>query len=155
MRSGITEWVAPCSASLPWTVSVSLLQALDLRAHRDQAHGEIGDLRLARGILDHRRALGEHRRHQRILGRADRDDREGDRAAGEAARRRDRLHIAGGELDLRAERLQRLQMQVDRPVADRAAAGQRHGRLARSAPAAARARGSRRASCAPCHRARP
>src|SRR3712207_7502642 len=39
----------------------------------------VGDLRLAGGILDHRLALGEDRRHQRILGRPYRDEREGDR----------------------------------------------------------------------------
>ena len=106
------------------------LQPLDLRPHRDQALGEIGDLGLARGIFDHRRAAGEHRRHQRILGRPDRDGGEGDGPAGKAALRRDRLHIAGGDLDLGAERLQRLEVQVDRAGADRAAAGERDRRLA-------------------------
>ena len=56
-------------------------QALDVGAHRDQAFGEVGDLGLARGILDHRLALGEDGGHQRVLGRADRDEGEGDRAA--------------------------------------------------------------------------
>ena len=136
-------------------VSVSLADALDLGAHRDQAGGEIDDLGLARGILDHGRALGEDRRHQRILGRADRD-----RAGSEMVppRRppfgRGRLHIAGGELDLGAERL------AAPSDAGRSAGCRSRSRRAatpsprRRARAAARARGSRRASCGRCRRAR-
>ena len=51
-------------------------------------------------------------------------------AAGQAAPGRAGFDIARGELDLRAQALERLQMQVDRTIADRAAAGQRHRRLA-------------------------
>ena len=102
------------------------------RAHREQQIAQIDDLGLARGVLDHRAALGQHRRHHRILGRADRHDREGHAPAGQAPARRFRADIAGGDLDLRAHRLERLQVQVDRTVADRAAAGQRHRRLARA-----------------------
>ena len=50
--------------------------SLDLRAHRDEQVAKIDDLGLARGVEQLRPALGEHRRHDRILGRADRHDRE-------------------------------------------------------------------------------
>ena len=43
----------------------------DLGAHLDEAIGEVGDLRLARGIVDDGRALGENRRHQGRMGAAD------------------------------------------------------------------------------------
>ena len=128
--------------------------ALDLRAHRDQQVAEVDDLGLARGVEQLRFALGEHRRHHRILGRSDRHHREAEVAAGQPALGRARLHIAGGELDLRAHAFERLQVQVDRPVADRAAAGQRHRRFARRAPASGRAPAPTRASCGPCRRAR-
>ena len=48
----------------------------DLGAHGVEAVGEIDDLRLARGVLEHRLALGERRRHHQHMGRADRDLRE-------------------------------------------------------------------------------
>ena len=89
-------------------------------------------LRLARRVLDQALAPGEHRRHQGVVRGADRDLGQRDLVAGEAARRA-RDDIAAFELDLGAERLERLQMQIDGPRADGAAAGQRHLR-----PAAAR-----------------
>ena len=49
--------------------------------------GEIGDLRLARGVLDQALAAGEHRRHQGVVGGADRDLGEFDAVAGQAPRR--------------------------------------------------------------------
>ena len=69
-------------------------------------------------------AVGEHGGHDDILGRADRDAGEG---VGPAVQPlgRGRPDIAGGEVDLGAERLERLQVEVDRPIADRAAAGER------------------------------
>ena len=45
----------------------------DPRAHPDQAVGDIDDLGLARGVLDQALAAGEHRRHQGVVGGADRD----------------------------------------------------------------------------------
>ena len=53
----------------------------DLGAHLDEAVGDVGDLGLARGVLDHGRAVGQRRRHQRGVGGADRDLREHDLAA--------------------------------------------------------------------------
>ena len=71
------------------------------------------------------------RRHQRGMGAADRDLGKFDFAADEPLRRRGH-DIAGVDVDLRAQPLQRHQQQVDRPRADRAAAGQRHARFAHS-----------------------
>ena len=42
--------------------------ALDLGAERDEEPAEILDMRLARGMADDRLALGEHGRHDRVLG---------------------------------------------------------------------------------------
>ena len=56
--------------------------AVDVRAHRDQAIAQVDDLGLARRIFEHAGALGEHRRHQRIFGGADRHDGEGELTAG-------------------------------------------------------------------------
>ena len=47
--------------------------AVDLGAHLDEAIGDVADLRLARGVLDHGLALGKRRRHQHGMGGADRD----------------------------------------------------------------------------------
>ena len=45
----------------------------DLGAHLVEAVGDVADLRLARGVLDHRGAAGERGRHQRGVGAADGD----------------------------------------------------------------------------------
>ena len=45
--------------------------AADARAHRDEAAREVDDLRLARGVLEHRGAVRERRRHQQVLGAGD------------------------------------------------------------------------------------
>ena len=103
---------------------------LDLRAHRGEQIAQIDDLGLARGVDQPAGALAQHRRHQRILGRADRDHGEVELAAGQPAVGRHRLHIALRQFDMRAEGFERLEVEVDRTVADRAAAGQRYGRLA-------------------------
>ena len=106
--------------------------ALDLRAHRDEQLAEVDDFRLARGIFHDAGAVRQHGGHQRVFGGADRHDRESEGAAGQAAIGRARLHIARCDLDDCAEGLQRFQMQVDRAVADRAAAGQGDRRFARA-----------------------
>ncbi len=103
--------------------------AFDFRAHLHEAGGEIGDLGLAGGILDHRVAAGEHGGHQRIMGGADRDLAEMDAAADQALRGLGD-DIAAVELDIGAERLQRREMKIDGPRADGAAAGQGHRGLA-------------------------
>ena len=53
----------------------------DLGAHLVEAVGDVVDLRLARGVLDHGRAVRERGRHQRGMGAADRHLGEDDLAA--------------------------------------------------------------------------
>ena len=76
--------------------------------------GEVGDLRLARGVDEHGLALGQRRRHQQVLGGADRDLREDDVGALQPVRRAG-VDVAFGQLDLGAQLLQPLEVQVDRP----------------------------------------
>ncbi len=102
--------------------------ALDLRAHAAQAPREVDDLGLPRRGLDHRGAPRQRRRHQRVLRRPHRHEGKRDAAAAEPARRRG-MDVALAQVDRRAERLKRAQVQVDRPRPDRAAARQRHDRL--------------------------
>ena len=62
-------------------------RADDLRAHAVEERGEVGDLRLARRVLDDGRALGEHRRGHQVLGRADARELEHDARAVQQRRR--------------------------------------------------------------------
>ena len=96
----------------------------DLGAHLVEAIGDVADLRLARRIFDHRRAIRQHRRHQRGMGAADGDLGEVDLAAAQAVFGA-RDHIAAFDVDLGAQRFERHDQQVDRPRADGAAARQR------------------------------
>ena len=103
-------------------------RAGDPRAHRDEAAREVHHLRLARRVLEDGPALGERRRHHQVLGAGDGHHVEHVARALEAAGAgRD---VAVLEVDLGAHRLEPLDVLVDRPQADRAAAGQRHARLA-------------------------
>ena len=128
--------------------------ALDLRAHRHQQVAEVDDLRLARGIEQLGPALGEHRRHHSILGRANRNDGEAEIAARQAALRRARPHIAGRQLDFGAHALRALSGEGRsagrRSRSRRAATPSPHP----SAQASARARAPTRASSGPCRKAR-
>ena len=114
---------------------------------------EILDLRLARGVLQHRAgpspasppSSGSRSRRPRRTGTSI--------VVPFKPPLRARDDIALFEIDLRAHRLEALDVQIDRPRADGATAGQRNLRLAVRAPAAAPAPGSSRASCARCRRA--
>jgi hypothetical protein len=99
--------------------------AVDIRAHCRQAAGKVADLGLAGGVLDHRLAGGQAGCHQHVLGCADRNHGKDDPGAGQAARRNG-ADIAVTELDLGAEAGQALEVEVDRPGADRTSAGQGH-----------------------------
>jgi len=100
--------------------------ALDARAHGGEQAGEVDDLRLAGRRLDHGASLGEgsgghdvgRAEHRRAVGPP-----EEDRRAAKSLRRRD--DVAPLEMDRGTERLQTPQMQIDGPLADRAAPG--HG----------------------------
>ena len=62
-------------------------RALDLRAHRVEKVGQVGDLGLARRVLDHGRALRQRGRHEDVLGRTDARELERHRRARQAIRR--------------------------------------------------------------------
>ncbi len=105
-----------------------LAGAADLRAHGAQGRAEVGDLRLAGGVLDDRLALGERGDHHQVLGGADRRHVEVDAGAAEAVD--GGLGVAVRDIDDRTELAQAVDVQVHRPAADGAAAGQRDARLA-------------------------
>ncbi len=94
------------------------------RAHLDQQLGQVDHLRLAGGVLEHRGALGQRRRHHQVLGAGDGDGVEEDGGPLEAALD-PRADVAALDADLRAHGLEAAQVQVHRPRADGAAAGQR------------------------------
>ncbi len=104
--------------------------ALDLRAHLVEEIREIHDLRLGGGAVDDGRALGEHRGHHHVV----RTEDGGALFAAEVHLRatefaRKNLHIAVLDAVHRAQRLEALEVKVDRPIADHAAAGKRNDRL--------------------------
>ena len=120
-------------------------------AHRDQASGQVGDLGLARGIADRRRAVGQHGRQQQVLGGADRRQRQQDVGAAQAGGRRRLDHAAVRASPSRPWR-------AGRPDESRCRAARWRRRRAaaaaprRSAPAARRAAAPRRACASPDRR---
>eukprot|EP01137_Pigoraptor_chileana_P029746 Opistho-2@15329 len=102
--------------------------AFDLRAHADQHFGQVDDLGLLRGVLEQRLALGQRGGHEEVLGAGDGDHVGQDARALQprAALGQARDHVAVLDHDLGAHRLQALDVLVDRPRADGAAARQRH-----------------------------
>ena len=92
----------------------------DLRAHLVQKVTEVLHVRLGRGVVDERLALGEHGRHDGVLGRGHRGLVEEHLLPLERAR----FHpvLVRGDLDLRAEGFQRQEVRVDAAPADGIAA---------------------------------
>ena len=126
--------------------AVELLHAVDLdgvrtgaanvRAHGVEEVGKIDDVRLARCIFDDRASLGEHGGDHNVHRRADGDlieiyARAAQPSAGDV--RGDEI----GNIDLRAEGVHALDVLVDRPDAEVAAA--RHRRAGNAKPAEHRA----------------
>ena len=70
-RSPTVRWLVGCSSSTPSIVIDGSPHTADLGAHLAQHRGQIDDLGLPGGVVDHRRAVGQHRGHQDVLGRAD------------------------------------------------------------------------------------
>src|SRR6266568_1800621 len=103
---------------------------LDARANRVERRRPVGHLRLAGAVAEHRRPLRQHRRHDGVLGPGDGLDVEAELGAPQAPARHARHHVAVLDGDLRPERREDLEVLVDGAVADRAAAGERHPRLA-------------------------
>ena len=88
------------------------------------------DFRFRRGAFDHGRAFGQHGGHHDVVG-AENGRAEFaaqiDHRAGQF--RREHFDVAAFDPHRGAERFESLQMQIDRPIADDAAAGQRNGRF--------------------------
>ncbi len=124
---------APRRRSTPRTRKRGGARTLDLRAHLDQQINQVGDFRLARGIVQAGFALGQRRGHQDIFRAGHGDFFEDDvRAAQPAAARRLCLDVAvlGGNLG--AHLLERLHVQIHGPRADGAASRQRNARVAQA-----------------------
>jgi hypothetical protein len=101
----------------------------DDRAHLLQHRDEVHDLGLDRRVAQLGRALGAHRGQQHLLRRAHARVRQVDVRAVQAVRRGE-PDAAGQLLDRRAERAQRVEVEVDRAVADAASAEVRDEGLA-------------------------
>ena len=128
IRSPDTRWRTPRSDAHAAHHDPVGAGAAHVGAHLQQHLGELDDLGLARGVLDHRLALGEARRHHHVLGAVHGREVEGDARA--AQPRGARLDVAVVEAELGAERLEALQVLIDRAHADRAAARLRDARRA-------------------------
>ena len=106
-------------------------RASDVRSHRVEEVREVDDVRLLRRVLDDRQSLCAARRKHDVHRRAD-------RYHVEINMRSDKSLLAAGRFDdravyescLRAERLKALEVLVDRPYAEIAAARKRHSRVA-------------------------
>ena len=104
-------------------------RAGDLGAHLVEAIGDVGDLRLARGVLDHGGAARQRGRHQRGVSAADRHLGKFDLATLEAALGAGD-DIAAIDLDFDAQTFERHDQKIDRARADGAAARHRYFRFA-------------------------
>jgi hypothetical protein len=107
---------------------ITSVPAPDLRAHGYQALGQIDHFRLARGVLDDGFALRQAGGHHQVFGAGD-GDHVGEQACALQASGPG-IDVTVLDADLGAHRLQALDVLVDRPGADGAAAGQRHLGLA-------------------------
>ena len=101
---------------------------LDARSHRGQAEREVADFGIARRVQDLGFTPCEDRRHQGRLGRSHGWRGQYDAAAAQPVAFGPRMNVTGLDVDVGPERVQRLEMQIDRPRADRAASRQRHAR---------------------------
>ena len=98
-------------------------------AHGDEELGDVGDLRLAGGVLDAGVPGGEHRGHEDVLGGPDaRELQVHARAVQPLGGCGDEVPV--GDVDLRAQGLEALGVQIEAARADGVAAGHRDVRLA-------------------------
>ncbi len=104
-------------------------RAHDVRAHAIEERAEIGDLGLARRVLDDGRALRARGRGDEVLRRADTRELEHDPVARQA-RRGARVDVAVAHVDLGAQRLEAPEVHVDLAAPDVVAAGHRDARFA-------------------------
>ena len=124
MRSGIVT----CSAAGELVHPVDLDRvgpgALDPRAHRHQERGDVGDLGLTRGVVDHGGAARADRRHHQVLGGADAGVVERDRRPTEPGGLGDEEPVLGS--DSAPMRAEARDVQVDGTRPDLIAPGHRH-----------------------------
>ena len=141
-------------ASTPSISIVDVPGAADLGAHRHEQLGDVDDLRLAGGVLERVCPRGQHRGHQDVLGGPDARELEADarRRRRPCGRRGD--EVAVGDVDLGAQRLEALRVQVEPARADGVATGHRDVGLAARGRRGGRARRSRPAARGPA-RSRP
>ena len=104
---------------------------LNFGAHGNQQIAQIDNFRLARSIVQNAGTLGEAGRHQGIFRGPHRDNREGVGPAGDAVGSHG-LYITRRQFDFDAKGLKRLEMQVNRAVANGAATRQRNGSFPRA-----------------------
>ena len=102
-------------------------RAADVRTHGVQEVGKVHDMRLTRGVFDHRAAFGKNAGNHDVHRRADRDLVQIDPRAVKPAVLRIGIDITAADIDLGTEGTHALDMLVNRPNAEVAAAG--HGRL--------------------------
>ena len=96
----------------------------DARAALDEHLPEHGDVRLDRDVLEHRGALGEDRGHQQLGRGPDRDGLEPERGAAQFDVAADDVAVL--DVECCAQRVQPLEVQVDRPRPPCASTGKRH-----------------------------
>ena len=142
MRSGMMVCSAPCSLATPWTRIVEVPAPSIFAPIFDQQSGEIGHFRLARRVLDHGFAAGQHGRHQKVFGAGDGDAVELNIRALQTVGSFG-FNIAVLLADFRAQSLEPGDVQIDGTRADGAAAWQRYAGACRTARPAVPAPGSR------------
>ena len=106
-------------------------RARNLRAHRIEQDGKVLDMRLAGGVVDFRRALGERGRHQDVLRRGDAGFVQHDERPRKSARRLYRKD-APTAFYLRAERFKTFEVGIQAAMPDAVATGRRQGDAARA-----------------------
>ncbi len=125
IRSGTTRCATGVQRLDPVDDEGRAADPLDLGPHLDQHPGDVDDLRLAGGVVDHRRPAGQHGRHQDVLGRADRREVQPDRRAGQPVRRLGH-QVPVVDVHPRTQPLEAAGVQIQPAGADRVATGDRH-----------------------------
>jgi hypothetical protein len=97
---------------------------VDLRTHLDQHLADVDDLRLAGGVVDHRCALGQNRRHEQVLGGTHAREVQPDRRAVQLPGLGDQEPVLTA--DLGAESGQAVDVHVQATRSDGVSTGQRH-----------------------------
>ena len=121
-------------------VGMQLVDPLDLNprgagpadhgAHGAQHGGQVDDLGLLGRVLDHRGALGQHGGHEQVVGGRVAGVLQHHLGADQPAALDVAPHLAVGDLEAGPHGGQPVDVEVDRPVAEVVAPGQRHVHLA-------------------------